>query len=221
MQRFGLRPRSLVYPQNNRVHAYLDLVSELSITAVRKRDPQFRLSYPERTPSGVYQLYESMILRTAKHYDYLDKVKIFMAKAAERHAVFHLWFHPSEPASVFENELLRIIQYIDSQRKAGLVWIATMADIAAYCEARERLWPAVERHEGEMRVVWRGSFQSERYGDTELSLLFPPLPRPRMVTMLNGNSSRHLDLGRSYVQTATGRLLINMPTTAKSLCIVF
>jgi peptidoglycan/xylan/chitin deacetylase (PgdA/CDA1 family) len=221
MQRFGLSPRSLVYPRNNRVHTYLDLLAELSITAVRKRDEQFRLSYPERTPSGVYKFYESMILRTAKHYDYLDKVKIFMAKAAERHAVFHLWFHPSEPASVFENEFLRIIQYIDSQRKAGLVWIATMADIAAYCEARERLRPAVEKHEDEMKVVWRGSFQSERYGDTELSLVFPPLPRPRMITILNGNSSRHLELGRSYVQTATGQLLINMPTTAQSLHIVF
>jgi peptidoglycan/xylan/chitin deacetylase (PgdA/CDA1 family) len=221
MQRFGLSPRSLVYPYNNRVHAYLDLLSELSITTVRKRDQQFRLSYPERTPSGVYRLYESMNLRTAKHYDYLDKVKIFMSKAAERHAVFHLWFHPSEPASVFENELLRIVQYIDSQRKAGLVWIATMAEIAAYCEARERLWPAVEKYEGEMRVVWRGAFQSEKYGDTELSLIFPVLPRPHKVVLIDRDGAHDLELGRSYVQTAEGRLVLNMPITAKLLRIVF
>jgi peptidoglycan/xylan/chitin deacetylase (PgdA/CDA1 family) len=221
MRRFGISPRALVYPYNNRVHAYLDLLSELSITAVRKRDERVRLSYPKRTPSGVYQLYESMNLRTSKHYDYLDKVKIFLAKAAERHAVFHLWFHPSEPASVFENELLRITQYIDSQRKAGLVWVATMAEIAAYCEARERLRPAVERNEGEMRVVWRGSFQGEKYGHTELSLVFPTLPRPRMITMINGDGFQPLELGGSYVQTTTGRLLINMPTAAQSLHIVF
>jgi hypothetical protein len=221
MQRFGLSPRSLVYPYNNRVHAYLDLLAELSITAVRQRDPHIRLSYPERTPAGVYKLYESLMLRTPKHYDYLDKVKIFMATAAERHAVFHLWFHPSEPTAVFEQEFPRTLQYLDSQRKAGVVWIATMADIAAYCEARERLHPVVERRAGDMRVVWQGSFQSERYGHTALSLVFPPLPNPRMVTLTNGDDVRHLELGHSYIQTATGRLLINMPTTAKALHIVF
>jgi len=94
MQRFGVRPRSLVCPFNKMGHTYLDLLSELSITAVRHRDRRVRLSYPERTPSGVYKLYESMNLRTPRHYDYLDKVKIFLTKAAERHAVFHLWFRP-------------------------------------------------------------------------------------------------------------------------------
>jgi hypothetical protein len=111
MQRFGIRPRSLVYPYNTRIHAYLDLFAELSITAIRKRDLQLRLSYPERTPSGVYKFYDSLKLWTSKHYDYLDKVKIFLSKAAKRHAVFHLWFHPSDPAAIFENEFSRIIRY--------------------------------------------------------------------------------------------------------------
>jgi len=68
-------------------HAYLDLFSTLSITAVRRRDKRVTLSYPERTPSGIYKLYESMNLRTPDYYDYLDKVRIFLAKAAKRHAV--------------------------------------------------------------------------------------------------------------------------------------
>jgi peptidoglycan/xylan/chitin deacetylase (PgdA/CDA1 family) len=221
MQPYGLSPRSLVYPYDNRVHAYLDLLSALGITAVRNRDQRVRLSYPERTASGVYKLYDSMMLRTARHYDYLDKVKVFLATAAKRRAVFYFWFHPSEPSALFETEFRRIIQYIDSRRKAGLVWIATMAELAAYCEAREQLRPAVERHDGEIRVVWRGSFQGEKYGQTELSLIFPPLPRPRMVAVTTADGVRPLELGRSYVQMAMGRLLINMPTTAKSLHIVF
>jgi len=221
MQRFGVRPRSLVCPFNKMGHTYLDLLSELSITAVRHRDRRVRLSYPERTPSGVYKLYESMNLRTPRHYDYLDKVKIFLTKAAERHAVFHLWFHPSDPAYLFESELLRIIRYIDSQRGKGLVWIATMGGIAAYCEARERLRPEVERKPGEMRVVWRGSFPSEKYGSTELSLIFPAMPSPRKVIMTDGDGCLHLEPGNSYLRTAEGRLLINMPTTAKSLRLAF
>jgi len=221
MQRFRISPRSLVYPFNKMGHAYLDLLSELSITAVRHRDRRVTLSYPERTPAGVYKLYESMNLRTPSHYDYLDKVKIFMAKAAERRAVFHLWFHPSDPTHLFESELLRIIQFLDSQRKEGLAWIATMGEIAAYCEAREKLRLEVEREAGEMRVAWRGSFQSEKYGSTELSLIFPAMPRPRKVIMTVGNDLLHLEPGNSYVRTADGRLLINMPTTARSLRLIF
>jgi hypothetical protein len=221
MERFGISPRSLVYPYNNRVHAFLGLLSELSIIAVRQRDQHVRLSYPERTPCGVYKLYESLMLRRARHYDYLDKVKIFLSTAAKRHAVFHLWFHPSEPLEIFARELRRILEYIDNQRQAGLVWIATMAEIAAYCEAREMLQPAVERYNGEMRVVWHGAFQAEKYGHTELTLIFPSLPRPRVVTMTNGNGRHHSVLGGSHVQMTAERLLINMPTAAESLHIVF
>jgi len=221
MQRFRISPRSLVYPFNKMGHEYLDLLSELSITAVRHRDRNVRLSYPERTPSGVYKLHESMNLRTPSHYDYLDKVKIFMTKAAERRAVFHLWFHPSQPTHLFESELLRIIQFLDSQRKERLAWIATMGEFAAYCEAREKLGLEVEREAGEMRVAWRGSFQSDKYGSTELSLIFPAVPRPRKVIMTDGNDLLHLEPSNSYVRMADGRLLINMPTPAKSLRLVF
>jgi len=171
--------------------------------------------------SGVYKLYESMNLRRAKHYDYVEKVKIFMAKAASRSAAFHLWFHPSDPASLFERELCEILQYIDRQRREGLVWVAPMAEIASYCEARQRLRPEVQRMNGEMTIVWRGSFPSERYGHTELSLVFPPLPSPRAITLRNENGSANRELGSSSVKTGEGRLLINMPTTAKSLHIVF
>src|SRR3989449_6105687 len=207
MQRFGITPRSLVYPFNRMGHTYHDLLAELSITAVRHRDRRVRLSYPERMPSGVYKLYESMNLRKPRHYDYLDKVKIFMAKAMAHRAAFHLWFHPSDPLSLAETELLQIIRYLDSQRKEGRVWVAPMAEIASYCEARHRLTPEVRRTNGEMTIIWRGSFPSEKYGQTELSLLFPPLPRPRRVALTNGDGCQDLKFERSSVQTADERLL--------------
>src|SRR5882672_4486749 len=233
MQRFGVKPRSLVYPFNEMGHTYLNLLSDLSITAVRHRDrwsptwctkikrPRVKLSYPERTSFGVYKLYESINLRQPSHYDYLDRVKILMKKAQERRAVFHLWFHPSDPANFIEGELRRAIQFIDDQRKKDLVWIATMGEIAAYCEARERLRPEVERKEGEIRLGWRGSFQSDRYGHTELSLIFPSLPRPRQVLMTDGNGRPRPEPANSYVYTPEGRLMVNMPTSAQSLRLVF
>jgi peptidoglycan/xylan/chitin deacetylase (PgdA/CDA1 family) len=221
MRRFGITPRSLVYPFNRMGHAYLDLLSEFAITSVRHRDQCVTLSYPERTPSGVYKLYESMHLRRPTRYDYLDKVELFMAKAVERRAVFHLWFHPSDPPSLFETELLGTLKYIDRQRHQTLVWIATMRDIASYCEARERLRPHVERNGAEMTVVWRGSFPSQRYGNTELSLIFPALPTPRKLILTAEGGSRHLEPEHSSLRTTQGRLMINMPTTATSLRLLF
>ena len=221
MQRFGLVPKSLVYPFNRMGHT--DLLADSSITAVRYRDRvgRIRLAYPERMPSGVHKFYESMILRTSTHYAYLDKVKLFLEKAMARQAVFHLWFHPSDPLSVAETELLPILRHLDGTRREGSVWVATMAEIASYCEARHTLGLEVRRTNDEMTIVWRGSFPSERYGHTELSLVFPPLPRPRTITLTNGVGSRDLVVGSSSVQTVADRLLINMPTTAKSLRIVF
>jgi len=162
-----------------------------------------------------------MNLRKPKRYDYLDKVKIFMSKAMAHCAAFHLWFHPSDPLSLAETELFQIVRYLDSLRKEGLVWVAPMAEIASYCEARHRLTPEVRRTNGDITIIWQGSFPSEKYGHTELSLVFPPLPRPRRVALTSGDGCQDLEFGRSSVQTADGRLLINMPTTAKSLHIVF
>ena len=220
MGRFGIAPRSLVYPFNRMGHHYHDILAESSITAVRHRDPRVRLSYPERMSSGVYKFYESMNLRAPKLYDYLDKVKIFVAKAVARNAAFHLWFHPSDSISVAENELFQIMRYIDGQRREGLVWVATMAEIASYCEARHRLRPEIRRTGREMTVSWQGSFPGERYGHTELSLIFPPLPRPRRITLTDAHASRDLDVTSPALRTTEGQLLINMPTTARSLRIV-
>src|SRR5205823_7198780 len=77
MQPFGLRPRSLVFPFNVAGYSYLPLLANMGIVAVRHRDQNVRLSYPERTESGVYRIYESMNLRAAKQYDYAEKAKIF------------------------------------------------------------------------------------------------------------------------------------------------
>ena len=221
MRRFGVTPRSLVYPFNRMGHMYHDVLADMAITAVRHRDRHVRLSYPERMPSGVYKFYESMNLRRPTHYDYLDKVKIFVEAAVARRAAFHLWFHPSDPRSLLETELLDILRYLDSQRSEGRVWVAPMAEIASYCEARHTLKLHVQRTDDEMVVRWRGSFASERYGHTDLTLVFPPLPRPRMITLRNGGACRELPVAPSSDQTTTRRLVINMPTTASSLHLVF
>jgi hypothetical protein len=170
MAPYGLHLRSLVYPFNNMGHHYLDLIGGLGLTAVRHRAKHVRLSYPERTPSGVYKLYESMNLRRAKHYDYIDKAVMFMEEAFARQAAYHIWFHPSDPRDVFETEFYGIIRSMAEFRQQGKLWVATMGDLAAYCEAREQTTLDVQRNADELRITLRCNYDIKRYGKTVLTL---------------------------------------------------
>ena len=134
---FRLRLRSLVYPFNHMGHSYHDLLHQFGIIAVRHRDEKVRLSYPERSAAGVYKIYESMNLRSSNHYDYRDKAELFIDHAIQHRLAYHLWFHPSDPRKVFQKEFREILRTIQQQREAGNVWVATMGDLASYCEARE------------------------------------------------------------------------------------
>src|SRR5262249_11867560 len=154
------------------------LLAELGITSVRHRDETVRLSYPERTASGVYRVYESMNLRVAKHYDYVEKAKIFIRKAMERGAAYALWFHPSDPKELFDTQFRGILRHIRDEARAGRVWIATMQELASYCEARAQLELRVERDAGALYL----SFDSEldtKYGTPEVTLRIPCDTRPK------------------------------------------
>src|SRR5262249_50826970 len=154
---------SLVFPHNIHEYSYLPLLANAGVTAVRHWDGKDTLSYPERTASGVYKIYHSMQLRKAKHYDYFDKAKIFIQKAMERRAAYSLWFHPSDPTEVFNTEFKQILQYIDSERRNGRLWITTMRDLAGYCEAREQLHLTVDRQRNMVTVSAQTSLDQVKY----------------------------------------------------------
>ena len=83
MAPLGLKLRSLVYPFNHMGHQYHDLLRRLGIVAVRHRDDKVRLSYPLRSAAGVYQIYESMNLRSPNLYDYRNKAELFIDHAIQ------------------------------------------------------------------------------------------------------------------------------------------
>ena len=223
MQPFGLSPKSLVFPRNRSEYSYLPLLASAGIVAVRHkdRDGGIRLSHPERTPDGVYKIYESMSLRAARHYDYLQKVKVFIQKAMERHAVYSLWFHPSDPTAVFDTQFRGILRYIDFERRAGRLWVATMGDLAAYCEAREQLQVRPERIGNTLTLSFRSLFDTSRYGTPELSLLIPAPNEPGSVWLELINGERKPVNVRSVSGDGLPRLIVNVPTTAKTLQLTF
>jgi peptidoglycan/xylan/chitin deacetylase (PgdA/CDA1 family) len=174
MHPFGVKPRSLVFPRNLSEFAYLPELAAAGIVAVRHREKtNVRLSYPERTANGVYKIYESMNLRIARRYDYLQKVKIFVQKAMSRSAVYSLWFHPSDPAEWFNPMLRQILQYLAVERQSGRLWVATLQQLAAYCEVRERISVRVTPSETGMALSLDIPFDAERFGPTDVTLLIP------------------------------------------------
>lgn len=177
----GLQLRSLVYPFNNMGHAYHDLLYQCGIIAVRHRDTRIRLSYPERSPTGVYKIYESMNLRSTDHYHYRDKAEMFITHALEQGTAYHLWFHPSDPRSVFQNEFAAILEIIQQLREAGSVWTATMGNLAAYCEARERTTVQSRNENGIRTLEIQSALDTGKYGIPDLTLTMPAQTMPKTI----------------------------------------
>jgi peptidoglycan/xylan/chitin deacetylase (PgdA/CDA1 family) len=224
MAPFGVLARSLVYPYNHMGHDYAPVLTELGITCVRHRDPVVRLSYPERLPCGIYKLYESMNLRRPSHYNYIEKVRIFLAEAMKRHAAYHIWFHPSDPTELFQHEFNAIIQEIAARRREGQVWVTTMADLAAYCEARTQTELEVQRDANGLTIRLRLDYNARRYGDTKLTLrmssdrlpvscLVQRQDRREPVKWKHEDAHREERGGRSF--------LVDVPIDARQLVVSF
>ncbi|HUI90888.1 MAG TPA: polysaccharide deacetylase family protein [Chitinivibrionales bacterium] len=195
MKPFGMRPTSLVFPHGNLGYSYLDILAEKNITAVRHRDRNVFLSYPVRTKEGVYKIFESLNTRRARYYDYFEKVRIFLEQAFKTSAVLHLWFHPSDPHEIFADEFKRIIEYAADVRRERGLWIATMADIASYCEARERLHLDIRRDDGVTKIYFKSTLDRARYGEPDVTLAIHDHPLPQKASCEVAGKSFPLTVG--------------------------
>jgi len=223
MAPYGLHLRSLVYPFNNMGHHYLDLIGGLGLTAVRHRDKQVRLSYPERTSSGVYKLYESMNLRRAKHYNYIEKAVMFMEEACSRQAAYHIWFHPSDASDVFEMEFYGIIKSMAEFQQQGKLWVATMGDLAAYCEAREQTTLGLKRTANELKITLQCNYDVKRYGKTVLTLRVTSdsMPSECMLRTEGRWEAVKWNSEELHVSSKKARFLVDVPVTANELRVLF
>jgi peptidoglycan/xylan/chitin deacetylase (PgdA/CDA1 family) len=223
MSPFRLSARSLVYPYNQMGHHYDSVLAKFGITCVRHRDPLVRLSYPERLSSGVYKLYESMNLRRSRRYNYLEKVRIFLEEAMKRQAAYHLWFHPSDPVEIFDREFRGIIQHMAQLQRRGNLWIATMADLAAYCEAREQTTLNVQRNADELNVALRCNYDLKRYGKTVLTLRVTSncMPSECQLRTETGWEPVEWKSEQPHVGAQKGAsFLVDVPVTGSETCLV-
>jgi hypothetical protein len=221
MAPLGASPKSLVFPHNIMGYSHLPLLSELGITAIRHRDPKVLLSYPERTRSGAYRLYESMHLRVPRHYEFSDKAVLLLQEAMERRSAFCFWFHPSDPVALFRIQFRQLLQRLDEMRKAGLVWITTMANLAAYCEARHQLDLDVARDAAGLTVLFKSDFDGARYGRIEVTLLFPGSAPPQSAWYVSRNGKKTPVTFTMARVERSEQLAIDVPADAASLRVQF
>jgi len=221
MEPFGLRPKSLVFCHNHMGYQHANLLYELGIFVVRHRDPRIRLSYPERTESGVYRIFESMNLRLSRFYHYPEKAKIFIDEAIRRGAAYHLWFHPSDEPEVFEEALLPILEYIAERRDQGSLWVATLADLAAYCEAREKTQVTATVARDRIVLELECRLDTRKYGNPELTFEVR-VDRP-VKAVTTRNSARTQNAAFKMTNAASGiqNLIVNAPCQSKAVEVWF
>jgi len=220
MAPLGLKLRSLVYPFNHMGHHYHDLLRRLGIVAVRHRDDKVRLSYPLRSAAGVYQIYESMNLRSPNLYDYRNKAELFIDHAIQHGLSYHLWFHPSDPRPVFQKEFRQILQLIQQEREAGNVWTATMSDLAAYCEARESTSLRSTTEGGKRIIQMQTSLDTETYGLPDITLVIPGKTMPKRIERQTAGKSEELKC-ETVCSVRDGSLALNVPATTQNVSLSF
>jgi hypothetical protein len=217
MEDFGIQLRTLVYPFNIMGHQYLTLLSTLGVVAVRHRDTELALAYPERDSSGVYKIYETMGLRESKYFAQSAKALVLLEEAVKCRLCYHLWFHPSDPTERFQTICREILEHMARLRESGDLWVATMQDLAAYCEARRTTRMESHWDSDKLTIRFRSTHERAKYGFTELTLRVECPKRPLQLQLFAGGTTKILTEKQFRYCDKSGTLLVNVPCDAQSI----
>jgi peptidoglycan/xylan/chitin deacetylase (PgdA/CDA1 family) len=169
MKEFNIEPRSLVYPFCREGH--WSLLPEVYITSFRGGSGIYIISYPKSKLHELWDIHQSSYLKPTPLDNWPQIGKFCIDKAIKSKSVYHLWFHPSEiDSEMTRKNLIPILEYASKKRAEGELWIATMGEIASYCEAREKTNINVECKEEEVRITLHTTVNHEKFGFPEITL---------------------------------------------------
>lgn len=136
MRDYGIPMKSMVFPQN--LIGFLELLPRVGIIAFRGGD-KGRIQYPISPIDGLWDIHGSMQLAgRAREQCLVDAFADLTLSAIKNRAVMHLWFHLFDVDRKMVKETLRpILSKAAALRREGALWIATMEEIANYCELRK------------------------------------------------------------------------------------
>jgi peptidoglycan/xylan/chitin deacetylase (PgdA/CDA1 family) len=220
MKPYGLSPKSLVFPFNHMGHQYNDLLYKLGIIAVRHRDSIYRIVDPLKDVAGLYRIFESMNLRSTSLYDYWLKAKIFLERAIKLKSAYHIWFHPSDAFEVFNYELRNILELIESYVSKNKLWVATMKDLASYCEARRNLIISKNEDVSSCTYIISNEIDYSKFGDPIITFKLPYRKDYKQIEFIDKNGIGYPLIENKY-NAKRKYFLIDLPVSTREIKILY
>ncbi len=133
MRRFGLEPKSFVFPGND--PGNFDVLARGGMTSVRWFPvPGVELSGPFRSEEGILLMHGSMPVEsrlgrwnTAVR---LLRMKSYLRRAIHESLVLHIWFHPSLQTTHIIDVLDPFLRHCAELREKGIIDVHTMGSLA-------------------------------------------------------------------------------------------
>ncbi len=218
METYSLTPRSMVFPGG--LIGYLDILSASGIIAYQ--GGLNKCTYPERKEGGLWNINGSLFLGRGRGYDYLKRAKAIIDKAIDNNLAFNFvlsdpMFYPSEHADTIRQNFENVLLYARDCRSKGKLWIATLSEIAGYCEARESAEIVSERKENEIKIRLRSSLNHQRFGNPEISLKIQ-IPNKSLVKRIEyGDKEVVLGSTKCFSLTDENALILTVPVSTKNV----
>lgn len=130
MARFGIKPKSFVFPGND--EGNFEALADKGFLIVRSFPKRYaNISLPvRRKGDGLWCVHvSSAISRGGSRWtrdERLARLKLFVDMAEKNCLAAHIWLHPSLPTSDFEEILIPFLVYCADKRERGVLDIFTM-----------------------------------------------------------------------------------------------
>ena len=219
MRKYGLTPRSMVFP-GGLADCYLDILASSGIIAYQ--GGLNKMTYPERKEEGIWNINGSLYLTRGRGYDYYKRAMDNINKAIENHLVFNLvlsdpMFYPFEHAEAIKYIFENVLRYAYDQRTKDLLWITTLSEIARYCEARETTRVNCIHNQNEIMVTISSILDHQRFGYPEITLKVK-IPN-NLITKRVECETKKVVLGTEdcYSISNENTLVVTVPVSTKNI----
>ncbi|MBM3436525.1 MAG: hypothetical protein FJY07_09965 [Bacteroidetes bacterium] len=138
-KKWGIDFKSVTFPGGTAGN--YETLKKYGIEICRRRMGDFELAYPFRNEQGLIVTVTGPAI-TIKYpewsIDYtMSQFKNAINKAIRTNTFAHFWFHPSQKTEDFTILMPLIFDYMDKKRSEGLLWVATMKEVAKFINAEQ------------------------------------------------------------------------------------
>ena len=125
----------------------------------------------------------------------------------------------SDHREIFENEFQRILSLLASGSVKKQVWTTTISELISYCEARDSMNLKIENIHNCINIDLISSFNKDRYGNSDLTLLVVCKDEPKVIKFKNDtilNQISNLEDHHYHFDKFNKKLIITIPISIKS-----